>query len=47
MVYSKGRLKAMAIKKLLLSNHSEWELYHTHILMYMDFTVGFSSTHLV
>jgi hypothetical protein len=30
----KGRLKGMAIKKLLLSNHSEWEMYWTHIHVY-------------
>jgi hypothetical protein len=30
----KGRLKAMAMKKLILSNNSEWEMYQTHIHVY-------------
>jgi hypothetical protein len=33
MAYSKAKLQAMAIKHLLVSDHSEQEMYQTSILL--------------
>jgi len=39
MVYSKAKLRAVAIKYLLVSNHSEQKLHQ--IFTYAKFTAGF------